>query len=80
MEFWAGTAESSPPTTCESRRIAAGAPLVARWHKKFVNRLLVPTPLSQEENDESFACFGTEDFQTGYKAFLAKETPEFEGQ
>ena len=63
-----------------ARRIAAGAPLVARWHKKFVNRLLDPTPLSPAENDESFACFGTEDFQTGYKAFLAKEKPEFDGR
>src|SRR5690606_3286427 len=27
-----------------ARRIAAGAPLVARWHKKFVRRLLDPRP------------------------------------
>ncbi len=62
-----------------ARRIAEGAPLVARWHKKFMRRLKDPTPLSEAELDEGFACFGTEDFQIGYKAFLAKETPDFKG-
>jgi hypothetical protein len=60
--------------------IAEGAPLVARWHKKFTRRLLQPEPLSPDELDESFACFGTEDFRTGYRAFLAKARPEFEGR
>jgi len=63
-----------------ARRIAEGAPLVARWHKKFINRLLRPEPLSAEENDESFACFGTEDFQIGYQSFLAKRKPVFKGR
>lgn len=61
-------------------RIAEGAPLVARWHKKFANRLMDPSPLTPEENDESYHCFGTEDFRTGYKAFLAKTKPVFEGR
>jgi len=61
-------------------RICEGAPLVARWHKKFVRRLRQGTPLSQSEIDEGFACFATEDFQIGYKAFLAKEKPEFVGR
>ena len=63
-----------------AQRIAEGAPLVARWHKKFVRRLRQGTPLSQSEIDEGFACFGTEDFQIGYKAFLAKQQPEFIGK
>jgi enoyl-CoA hydratase/carnithine racemase len=62
-----------------ARRIAEGAPLVARWHKKFVRRLLEPTPLSAAELDESYACFGTKDFQIGYRAFLAKTKPDFTG-
>jgi enoyl-CoA hydratase len=62
-----------------ARRIAAGAPLVARWHKKFARRLADPRPLSEAEYDEGFACFGTEDFRIGYQAFLAKKTPEFKG-
>ncbi len=61
-------------------RICEGAPLVARWHKKFTRRLMDPTPLSAEEVDESYACFGTEDFRTGYQAFLAKTRPAFRGR
>lgn len=61
------------------RRIAEGAPLVARWHKKFINRLMDPKPLTPEEYDESFACFGTEDYRIGRDAFLAKKKPEFKG-
>ncbi|MGH6913249.1 MAG: enoyl-CoA hydratase/isomerase family protein [Geminicoccales bacterium] len=61
-------------------RICEGAPLVARWHKRFTRRLLDPTPLSAEEEDESYACFGTEDFRAGYQAFLAKTRPEFRGR
>jgi enoyl-CoA hydratase/carnithine racemase len=63
-----------------AQRIADGAPLVARWHKKFARRLRDPKPLSPAEYDEGFACFGTEDFQIGYKAFLAKQKPDFRGK
>ncbi len=63
-----------------ARRIAAGAPLVARWHKRFVNRLADPAPLSAAEIDDGFACFGTDDFRRGYQAFLNKRTPRFEGR
>jgi enoyl-CoA hydratase len=63
-----------------AQRIADGAPLVARWHKKFARRLRDPRPLTQAEYDEGFACFGTEDFQAGYKAFLAKTKPDFKGR
>lgn len=61
-------------------RIAAGAPLVARWHKAFLKRLEDPAPLSEAEFDEGFACYGTKDFEIGYKAFLAKTEPDFEGR
>jgi enoyl-CoA hydratase/carnithine racemase len=61
-------------------RICEGAPLVARWHKKFTRRLMDPAPLTAEELDESYACFGTEDFRTGYQAFLAKTKPVFRGR
>jgi enoyl-CoA hydratase/carnithine racemase len=63
-----------------AQRIADAAPLVARWHKKFARRLRSARPLSEQEYDEGFACFGTEDFQIGYKAFLAKAKPEFKGK
>jgi len=63
-----------------ARRIADGAPLVARWHKKFIRRLLDPRPLTQGERDEGYACFDTEDFRTGVAAFLAKKKPDFAGR
>ncbi|MGI9420634.1 MAG: enoyl-CoA hydratase-related protein [Geminicoccaceae bacterium] len=63
-----------------AERVAEGAPLVARWHKKFTRRLLAPEPLTAAEQDESFACFATEDFAIGYKAFLAKTKPTFRGR
>jgi enoyl-CoA hydratase/carnithine racemase len=61
-------------------RIAEGAPLVARWHKKFARRLRSAEPLTAAEYDEGFACFGTGDFQEGYRAFLAKRKPAFKGE
>jgi enoyl-CoA hydratase/carnithine racemase len=53
---------------------------VARWHKKFIRRLADPHPLSAEETAESCACFDTEDFRTGYRAFLDKKKPRFTGR
>lgn len=61
-------------------RIAEGAPLVARWHKRFARRLADARPISEAEADECFDCFDTEDFRIGYAAFLAKEKPEFTGK
>ncbi len=63
-----------------AQRIADGAPLVARWHRKFARRLAEARPLSEDEYDECFACFDTEDFRIGYEAFLAKRKPEFKGR
>jgi len=63
-----------------AQRIAEGAPLVARWHKKFARRLADPRPLSEAEYDACFDCFDTEDFRIGYEAFLAKRKPTFVGR
>ncbi|MFQ5773008.1 MAG: enoyl-CoA hydratase-related protein [Kiloniellaceae bacterium] len=63
-----------------ARRIAEGAPLVARWHKKFVRRLERPEPLAPAELDEGYACYATKDFRVGYRSFLEKKTPVFEGR
>jgi len=62
-------------------RIASGAPLVARWHKQFIRRLVPLTaPLTAQEIDASFAYFETEDFRIGYDAFIQKKTPRFMGR
>jgi enoyl-CoA hydratase len=64
-----------------ARRIAEGAPLVARWHKQYVRRLMPPAiPLSESELDENFAYFATEDYRIGYRAFLDKKKPGFVGR
>jgi enoyl-CoA hydratase/carnithine racemase len=63
-----------------AERIASGAPLVARWHKKFARRLVAGDTLSVRDLDEAFDCFDTEDFRTGFQAFLAKQTPRFNGR
>jgi enoyl-CoA hydratase/carnithine racemase len=63
-----------------AERIAEGAPLVARWHKKFARRLADPRPLTAAEADECFDCFDTEDFRIGYAAFLGKKKPVFVGR
>ncbi len=63
-----------------ARRVADGAPLVNRWHKRFAKRLADPRPLTQEEIAEGYAAFDTEDYRTGYQAFLQKQKPDFQGE
>ncbi len=67
-------------TLAAAKRIAEGAPLVARWHKKFIRRLADSTPITQAEWDEGFACFDTEDYRAGIEAFLEKRGPKFRGR
>jgi enoyl-CoA hydratase len=62
-----------------ARRVASGAPLVHRWHKRFVRRLLDPVPLADAERAEPLEAFGTSDYREGRTAFLEKRDPEFRG-
>ncbi len=73
-------AEVAAEAMATARRIAEGAPLVARWHRKFARRLAQGAPIAPHEYDECFDCFDTEDFRIGYAAFLAKAKPEFKGR
>lgn len=63
-----------------ARRIMAGAPLVARWHKQWIRRLEEGTPLSESELRGAFAFLDTEDYREGLAAFLQKRKPEFRGR
>lgn len=61
-------------------RIAAGAPLAARWHKQFLRELAAGTPLTESQRDEAYRCYDSEDFRIGVAAFLAKTAPVFVGR
>jgi len=63
-----------------ARRIAAGAPLVAHWHKQWIARLLDGAPLTAEERRASFAFLDTADYREGLAAFLEKRPPHFKAR
>ena len=63
-----------------ARNIAAGAPLVNRWHKKFVRRAADPRPLTDEERAEAYEAFRTRDYREGTAAFMEKRKPRFSGE
>ena len=63
-----------------AKRIADGAPLVARWHKQFIDRLSVRADVPPQAWDEGYACFDTADYREGVAAFIAKRPPKFTAQ
>jgi len=63
--------------------MAQMAPLIHRWHKQIMRTVLASPALAGLTPDQEalpFACFDTEDFQEGRRAFLEKRPGVFHGR
>lgn len=61
-------------------RIAEGAPLSNRFHKRALRMLRGPMPISPEEIEASGRYAETRDFQNAVASFLERRAPVFEGK
>ncbi|MEX2298196.1 MAG: enoyl-CoA hydratase/isomerase family protein [Dongiaceae bacterium] len=61
-------------------RVASGAPLSHRLHKRMVQRLGDKQPLDPVEFREAYDAVSFDDYREGIRAFLEKRKPDFRGQ
>jgi enoyl-CoA hydratase/carnithine racemase len=63
-----------------AHRIAAGAPLANRFHKRALQELRGALPITPEAKQASLAFPYTEDFHEAARAFVEKRKPVFRGR
>ncbi len=63
-----------------AHRIAQGAPLSNRFHKRALQRLRGDLPITRQEIEDSGRFAFTEDFREATRAFLEKRRPVFRGR
>lgn len=73
-------ADVEATTLAAAEAIMAGAPLVARWHKRFVRRLTDQALPTAAETEAAYECFATQDYLLGLEAFEQKHKPTFLGR
>ena len=72
--------EVEAEATAAARRIAEGAPLVARLHKKLIDAVVTTGEVNQALIEESYSITESDDYSIGVEAFLAKKKPKFTGR
>jgi enoyl-CoA hydratase len=63
-----------------AQRIALGAPLAARFHKRAIRQLRGPLPLGAAEEEAAQTFILTEDFRNAVQAFKARRKPVWRGK